>query len=102
MLAYKNAPFLFNLPYSITYFFCYIEVNWAVLSPRFRASSCFLRESKAQRSGSNTMFVTKALSQDVMAMVISLRSSIADPQGVAQPPLQSAFSHGTALNTPNF
>ncbi|PJO42383.1 hypothetical protein CWD94_17870 [Lysinibacillus xylanilyticus] len=36
------------------------------------------------------MLVTKALSQDVMVLFI-LRSSIADPQGVAQSPLQSTY-----------
>jgi len=71
------------------------------------------------------MLVTKALSQDVMVLAFvplfarsrvsgqhevghegvitgcdgfSLRSSIADPQGVAQPPLQSTYIHGIRFN----
>ncbi|MEY9973256.1 hypothetical protein ABH966_003640 [Lysinibacillus sp. RC46] len=30
--------------------------------------------------------------------VLSLRSSIANPQGVAQPPLQSTYMHGIRFN----
>jgi len=49
-----------------------------------RANRCFLRESEAAAA---PMLVTKALSQDVM--VLAFVPLFADPQGVAQSPLQS-------------
>ncbi|KOP72653.1 hypothetical protein AMS59_17250 [Lysinibacillus sp. FJAT-14745] len=80
----------------------------------------FARKCSANAASAAPMLVTKALSQDVMILAFvplcarsrvsgqhdvghegvitgcdgfSLRSSIANPQGVAQPPLQSTTSH---------
>ncbi|WP_152911528.1 hypothetical protein [Lysinibacillus xylanilyticus] len=62
------------------------------------AAKCFcLCESVVQRSDSNsTMLVTKALSQDVM--ILAFVPLFADPQGVAQPPLQSTYFHSRRFN----
>jgi len=60
-----------------------------------------LRESVVQRSGSIGFFCAKAQRQQQQDVgyegvitgrdALSLRSSIADPQGVAHPPLQSTY-----------
>ncbi|MFJ8100591.1 hypothetical protein [Lysinibacillus sp. NPDC096212] len=47
----------------------------------------FARKRSANVAAAAPRLVTKALSQDGF----SLRSSIANPQGVAQPPLQSTY-----------
>ncbi|PJO41056.1 hypothetical protein CWD94_24985 [Lysinibacillus xylanilyticus] len=69
----------------------------ATLTLRFRTEPSFLGASDeplrfAAGSRANTMVVTKALSQDVM--VLAFVPLFADPQGVAQSPLQSTYSHG--------
>ncbi|MFJ8458149.1 hypothetical protein ACIQ57_03350 [Lysinibacillus xylanilyticus] len=58
----------------------------ATLPLRFRTEN--IRYAAGSRA--NTMLVTKALSQDVM--ILAFVPLFADPQGVAQPPLQSTTS----------
>ncbi|MFJ6266125.1 hypothetical protein [Lysinibacillus xylanilyticus] len=51
----------------------------------------FARKRSANVAAAAPMLVTKALSQDVM--VLAFVPLFADPQGVAQPPLQSTNIH---------
>ncbi|MFJ8518168.1 hypothetical protein [Lysinibacillus xylanilyticus] len=56
----------------------------------------FARKRSANAASAASMLVTKALSQDVM--VLAFVPLFANPQGVAQSPLQSTYIHGVRFN----